>query len=316
MTINFGRAVLLVALVTCCSAASAQVQMDEFGDWRRTIGEAREGFQTKIVKSGPAPEAPATPPGRIFDLIKYDAPVGKLAAYVTKPQKPGRYPAMIWITGGDNNSIGDVWSPEPEAFRQSVPAFREAGMVVMFPSQRGGNDNPGQRESFYGEVDDILAAADHLAKLPHVDPNRMYLGGHSTGATLALLVAESTDRFKATFAVGPVAMATHYGGQSLYCASDPQEWQRRAPMNFTSGLTTPVFIIAGQNDSVWQSLQLLDMPVMMTGKSDLVTQISVPGHNHFSVLHPASTVLAREVAATRGDFKLSPAGLQQLTGRR
>ena len=34
---------------------------------------------------------------------------------------------------------------------------------MMFPSHRGGIDNPGQREGFFGEVDDILAA------LPYVD---------------------------------------------------------------------------------------------------------------------------------------------------
>lgn len=55
--------------------------------------------------------------------------------------------------------------------------------MMMFPSQRGGNDNPGKREGFLGEADDILAATDHLEKLPHVDPDQIYLGGHSTGGT-------------------------------------------------------------------------------------------------------------------------------------
>ena len=65
----------------------------------------------------------------------------------------------------------------------------------MFPSLRGGNDNPGRREGFFGEVDDILAATDYLARQPHVDPKRIYLGGHSTGGTMVMLVAESTDRY-------------------------------------------------------------------------------------------------------------------------
>lgn len=45
----------------------------------------------------------------------------------------------------------------------------------------------------------------HLAHQPYVDPNRIYLGGHSTGGTLALMTAEASDRFRAVFAFGPVS---------------------------------------------------------------------------------------------------------------
>lgn len=40
---------------------------------------------------------------------------------------------------------------------QSASAFRTKGIPMMFPSLRGGNDNPGVQESFFGEVDDVLA---------------------------------------------------------------------------------------------------------------------------------------------------------------
>jgi dipeptidyl aminopeptidase/acylaminoacyl peptidase len=70
---------------------------------------------------------------------------------------------------------------------------------------RGGNDNPGRREGFLGEVDDVLAAADHLSKLPHIDPTQIYLGGHSTGGTLALLVAECSNT---SIAIRPMSEKT------------------------------------------------------------------------------------------------------------
>jgi dienelactone hydrolase len=53
---------------------------------------------------------------------------------------------------------------------------------------RGGNDNPGTKEAFLGEVDDILAAALYLARQESVDSNGIFLGGHGTGGTLVLLV--------------------------------------------------------------------------------------------------------------------------------
>ena len=88
---------------------------------------------------------------------------------------------------------------------QSASAYRKAGLVMMFPTLRGGNTDTGDKEFFFGEVDDILAAAEHLAGLPYVDAAHIYLGGHSTGGTLALLTAEASTRFKAVFAFGAVS---------------------------------------------------------------------------------------------------------------
>ncbi|MFT5526853.1 MAG: hypothetical protein ACI9HK_004833, partial [Pirellulaceae bacterium] len=172
------------------------------------LSEARKGFVTKIVKAGESAGPPDVPTGADFELIRYQSPVGKLAAYVTGDPADGKkHPAIVWITGGDNNSIGDIWSPMPRSNDQSASGFRKAGIVMMFPSQRGGNDNPGKREGFYGEVDDILAATEHLEKLPYVDPDQIYLGGHSTGGTMVMVVAACSDRFRAVFALGPVAAA-------------------------------------------------------------------------------------------------------------
>ena len=79
------------------------------------------------------------------------------------------------------------------------------------------------REGFLGEVDDILAATDHLAALPYVDAEQIYLGGHSTGGTMVMLVGECSDRYRAIFALGPVA-AQQYGGEMVYC--DPGDWMK------------------------------------------------------------------------------------------
>ena len=135
-----------------------------------------------------------------------------LAAYLTPdPADAARHPAIIWITGGDCNTIGNVWSPQSPDNDQSASAYRKAGVVMMFPSLRGGNDNPGQQENFFGEVDDVLAAADFLARQTFVDPTRIYLGGHSTGGTLVLLTAEYSTRFRAVFSFGAVDDIRRYG---------------------------------------------------------------------------------------------------------
>ena len=60
----------------------------------------------------------------------------------------------------------------------------------------GRTRSPGRVEFCAGEVDDVLAAARFLATQPYVDTNRIYLGGHSTGGTLALLVSERRHRLR------------------------------------------------------------------------------------------------------------------------
>jgi pimeloyl-ACP methyl ester carboxylesterase len=165
-----------------------------------SLTEARRGFAVKPVQRLPAEKAAPEPPPNVFRLLRFDSPVGKLAAYLSPNPGDGRkHPAIIWITGGDCNSIDGLWKRAPRENDQTAAAYRKAGIIMMFPSLRGGNDNPGQREGFFGEVDGIIAAADYLIRQDYVDPQRVYLGGHSTGGTLVMLVAESTDRFRAVF---------------------------------------------------------------------------------------------------------------------
>ena len=260
---------------------------------RQSLREAREGFVTKIVKSGEFAGAAETPRGTLFKLIQYQSPVGKLAAYVTPdPGDSQKHPAIVWITGGDNNSIGDVWSPYPRNNDQSASAFRKKGIVMMFPSQRGGNTNPGRREGFLGEVDDILAATDHLAGLPYVDPDQIYLGGHSTGGTLAMLVGAYSDRYRAVFSLGPVAKADHYQGDYVYCNTHNQEEMAlRSPILWLDSVKSPMYVFEGGRNGNWISIQMMDRQ----NTNAKIEFHKVPGKDHFSVIAPVTEMLADQI---------------------
>lgn len=293
------RMLSLIALfaVAGCDAAATRNTPPPAGSAstpQPTLREAREGFVTKVVDAGESYGAPDAPTGNEFELIRYQSPVGPLAAYVTADPGDGqKHPAIVWITGGDNNSIGDVWSPSDRSNDQSASAFRRAGIVMMFPSQRGGNDNPGSREGFYGEVDDILAATDHLAQLPYVDPEQIYLGGHSTGGTMAMLVGECSDRYRAIFALGPVAAAQQYGGEYVYCnPNDEHEMTLRSPIFWLPSIKTPMYVFEGAENGNWDAVQMM----AEDNSNPHVQFFKVPGHDHFSVIAPLTEKLAEQIA--------------------
>jgi dipeptidyl aminopeptidase/acylaminoacyl peptidase len=67
----------------------------------------------------------------------------------------------------------------------------------MTPTLRGENGNPGNFEYFYGEVNDLVAAADYLANVSYVDKDRIFLCGHSIGGTLSMLTSMMPSKYRA-----------------------------------------------------------------------------------------------------------------------
>jgi pimeloyl-ACP methyl ester carboxylesterase len=257
------------------------------------LTEARKGFQTKLIPGKAAKEPLPTPPRNVFRTVRYDAPAGRLAAYVSPDPKDGKkHPAIIWITGGDCNSIGDVWSNAPANNDQTAAAHRKAGIVMMFPSLRGGNDNPGVKEGFLGEVDDVLAAADFLAKQDYVDPNRIYLGGHSTGGTLVLLVAECSDRFRAIFSFGPVDNVGGYDPEyTPFDRSNRREIELRSPGRWLASIKSPTFVFEGTLQGNIVSLQAM----ARSSSNPNAHFLEVRGASHFSILAPTNRLIADKI---------------------
>lgn len=296
---------VVALLVVCIAGCNLGFEPDE--KWMsqdKTLKEARLGHTTNIVTPGEDVGPPDTPVGGTYELIYYPSEVGDLAAYVsTDPGDGERHPAIVWITGGDNNSIGDVWTPMDRENDQSVSAFRRAGIVTMFPSQRGGNSNPGRREGFYGEVNDILAATDYLEKLPYVDPERIYLGGHSTGGTMAMLVGEYSNRYRAVFPLGPVASPADYDGSYMYCnLNDETEIALRSPIYWLHCVESPMYVFEGDFFGNVSSLEQM----ASVNTNSKVKFFSVPNHDHFTVIAPIAEMIADKIIDGKLDTSQTP----------
>jgi len=274
------------------SAARKQIKIQQERALNTDLLESRQGFTTNVVSKQSDNQPVPQPPEDLFDLVKYQSPIGKMSAYVSKPADPTkRHPAIIWKFGGFGNGIGETaWQPQPKSNDQSASAFRNNDIVMMYPALRGGNDNPGFNECFYGEVDDILAAAEYLSQQPFVDPDRIYLGGHSTGGTLVLLCAASSDRFRAVFALGPVEDIRGYGNEMLpFNAGNQKEIKLRNPGDWMGSIKCPTFAIEGSGGNAG-SIHAL---IRRSFNNELFHGYVVRGFDHFEVSGPVNEVLAQ-----------------------
>lgn len=275
-----------------------------------TLAQARQGFVTQVAHADANPLPLPTPPAAEFVRMDYTTADGlKLPAFVTPPTEEGRRaPAIVWLTGGDSNSLDNFWTPGPPDNDQTASAFRRAGVVMMFPVLRGGNGTGGSKQFFLGEVDDVLAAARALAQLPQVDPAHIYLGGHSTGGTLALLTAEMGRHFRAVFALGPVADVNSYAPHQLgfdFARVAPMESKLRSPIHWLHGIEQPTYLIEGKDRGNTDSLRQLCADA---AKNSHVQCLEPAGFNHFSVIDAAARRIAAKVVQAHmgGEFALNP----------
>ncbi len=279
------------------------------------FAKARDGFTTHITykRKRSTTKPPPVPPAKAkLERVKYRAPLGELWAYVTPDPKDGkRHPAVVWAAGGFDHSIDSAFfAAGPRKNDQSASQLRAAGIIVMYPSYRGVHDNPGTFELLYGEVDDFLAAADYLRALPYVDPNRIFLAGHSTGGTLVLLAAEISDRFRAAFALGPVTGAKSYGENvAPFDAAGSEawrEWRMREPLRYVADIRRPTFIVEGERSPNARALPIYARVAKAAGVP--LKSGGVPHHDHFSVIAPILDQIARAIVSDdgTGEFRWAP----------
>jgi dipeptidyl aminopeptidase/acylaminoacyl peptidase len=223
-----------------------------------------------------------------------------MAAYLSAAPRDGRKrPAIVWIFGGFDNGIGETaWEPASPDNDQSARAFRQAGVITLYPSVRGGNRNPGFKEGFLGEVEDVIAAAQWLATQPGVDPKRIYLGGHSTGGTLALLTAASTSSlFRAVISFGPIDDIRGYGQENLpFDVGSREEVLLRSPIVWLDGIQTPTAVIEGEQQGNIEAV----VNMARQTKNPKLRFVRASGHDHFSVLAHATPLVARAILADTG----------------
>ncbi len=180
-----------------------------------------------------------------------------------QPYDPAkRYPMLVEVHGGPASVVRAAWA------RPGLPLqlFSELGYFVFMPNPRG---SYGQGENFtranahdfgHGDLDDILAGVDTVAKNYPVDEKRIGIAGWSYGGYMTMWAVTQTHRFRAAFAGAGIAnWQSYYGengidqwmipyfGASVY--DDPAVYAKSSPINFIKNVQTPTLVIVGDRDA-------------------------------------------------------------------
>ncbi len=224
------RVACLVVLIACGHAAPRAPD----------YAEARKTFHTHLLREGPSPQAaaPLTLAADAHEVTYRSGPL-ELRAWVSNVPPGPPQPAIVYVHGASAFRI-DHW--------EATRPLRDAGFVVMTPMLRAENGMPGAYSLFYDEVDDVIAAGDALAKLPGVDPSRIYLAGHSNGGTIVMLAAMATTRFRAAAALSGIVDSSGIRGEPSdvpFDQSSAEEYRMRSAIEFPGSFKCPLRIYYG-----------------------------------------------------------------------
>ncbi|GEB47989.1 type I polyketide synthase [Streptomyces cacaoi] len=217
--------------------------------------------------------------------------------HLSVPPGPGPHPAVVVCTSGAGGALDD--KGRYATVGEHAP-LHAAGFAVFTVDHRGapghGDAYAARGEMGGGDIDDVVAAARHLAGLPEIDPARLSILGTSRGAYAALLAAAREPALwqRAVLLMGLydparlVEAETHAPGTLLPARPDvgPEEIRayfadpRRRPLDALRTVETPLLLVHGEADEVvpvGQALDLADRAARLGLSAQLVT---VPGMGH------------------------------------
>ena len=193
--------------------------------------------------------------------LRFDTLDGtEIQTFVYKPSgfnPRKKYPAILWLHGGQESQYD-------YGFNFRVQLFAANGYVVVMPNVRGsggrGLDFALSLNKAYGthDVEDVIVATDYVIEQGYVDPDRLGVGGWSSGGTLTNVVITKTDRFAGAVSGASVGWYTTTYGHDPYVLwwhtelgppwKNRDLWDSISPFMDVENITTPTLFIGGEKD--------------------------------------------------------------------
>jgi uncharacterized protein len=130
--------------------------------------------------------APTSATG-IASAMEVPSPLGPLPGTLVLPKGTGPFPAVVMLVGSGPHDRDETVGPN-KAFRDLADGLAAAGVASLRYDKRTyayGSKMTGDVTVDQEVTDDAVTALRLLAKQPHVDPNRVFVLGHSLGAFMA-----------------------------------------------------------------------------------------------------------------------------------
>lgn len=180
-------------------------------------------------------------PPKGLSAVTYPSDGNSLKAWISVPKSSGKHSAILVAHSG--------FQLDKQFVAQTVALLRE-DYVVFYPSWRGENDNPGNFELCYGEVNDALAAVRYLKGLESVDPEHLYVIGCGTGGTIAMLLAEMTAEVKDVACIGGNPLMSNWLDAPVlpFDRTVKAEVNLRSPALFVGDLQVPLALYYADTD--------------------------------------------------------------------
>ena len=203
-----------------------------------------------------AERTPAAP--ERFSFASFDGE--RVDAWLYRPAEPSSVPAplVLWPHGGPHAAFGDT-------FYLQAQILAGKGYGVLHVNPRGSS---GYGEVFMqacdhdwggGDFRDVMAALDAALARGGFDPDRLAVFGTSYGGYLTNWLVCQTDRFKAAVTINSVTnLFTSFGTgdiDTVFAQGDygwpwdkPDFYRERSPLTHVERVTTPVRVIAAEED--------------------------------------------------------------------
>ena len=240
-------------------------------------------IETKVLKDIPYKDD-------VISLTPYEQERCKLD--LTVPAGAKGFATYVWFYGGGlKNGAKDLRSEYCAEIRESLA---QAGVAVVTPDYR-----LSPKVKYPAYVDDAAAAfawtVKHIAEHGG-DPHKVFIGGHSAGATLALLVGMDANRLKPHgLTLGSVAgiaqvsaqVLTHYTireerGQPRYAITCDEA----APAFHIRKALPPILTIYAQNDMLSRAEENMFFVTTLKAAGHAETySLRVDDRDHASVGH-------------------------------
>ena len=177
-----------------------------------------------------------------------------------------KHPCILMAPAGTNMLRGN--DVDAGDYHDEALPYAQAGMVVVLYSLDGATNGKIRTDqqllisynafqiAAAGVTNGKIALEFALAKLNMVDPDRIYSGGHSSAATVSLLLASQETRLAGGIAYAPICIMerrlSRYLNDPIVAGALrtlPKFAEATSPLNYASIYQCPLFVFHARDDS-------------------------------------------------------------------